>query len=103
MIKDELALWQKLYTYYVDNYSWHQLHIVRFENLKTNLEVELRHIMDFLGLKFDKYVVDCLMKKQTGSFKRPKPSIDLKKFFTASQRESIETSKTLVYTMLGII
>ena len=92
-----------MYTYFVDDYPMNQIHIVRFENLKTNLEVELRHIMDFLGLKFDKNVADCLMKKQTGSFKRPKPKIDLKKFFTTSQRESIEKSKTRVYTKLGII
>ena len=92
-----------MYTYFVDDYPLHQIHIVRFENLKTNLEVEIQRIMDFLGLKFDKNVADCLMKKQTGSFKRPKPNIDLKKFFTTTQRESIEKSKRLVYTKLGII
>ena len=35
-------------------HSPEQLHIVRYENLKENLGSEMKLMMDFLGLKFDK-------------------------------------------------
>ena len=101
-VKNELKNWQELYTYFPDNYPLHQIHILRFEYLKSNLEVELRHLKDFLGLKFDKHVVECIIKKQDGSFKRPKPDVDLKQFYTIAQRKSIEESRNLVYKRLGI-
>ena len=101
-VKNELKNWQELYTYYPDNYPLHQIHILRFENLKTNLEVEFKHLKEFLGLKFDKHVVECIIKKQDGSFKRPKSDVDLKQFYTIAQRKSIEESRNLVYNKLGI-
>ena len=47
-------------------------------------------------------MVQCIIKKQDGSFKRPKPDVDLKQFYTIAQRKSIETSRNLVYNKLGI-
>ena len=101
--KDELTKWEELYAYYVDNYEWNQIHVLRYENLKTNLKIELWDIMNFLGLKFDENVAACLMNQQTGSFKRHKKKIDLMQFFTTTQKIEIEKSKTLVYKKLGII
>ena len=101
-VDETLKNWEELYTYYIDNYSLHQVHVLRFENLKTNLEVELKNLMEFLDLEFDRYVVECMMKKQNGHFKRPKPDIDLKKFYTKTQRQNIESSRDFVYKKLGI-
>ena len=39
---------------YTNLYSPEQLHIVRYENLKENIGLEMKLMMDFLGLKFDK-------------------------------------------------
>ena len=39
---------------YTNLHSPEQLHIVRYENLKENLGSEMKLMMDFLGLKFDK-------------------------------------------------
>ena len=39
---------------YTNLHSPEQLHIVRYENLKKNLGSEMKLMMDFLGLKFDK-------------------------------------------------
>ena len=39
---------------YTNLHSPEQLHIVRYENLKENLGSEMKLIMNFLGLKFDK-------------------------------------------------
>ena len=102
-VKKQLKLWQDLYIYYIDHYPLDKLHILRYEKLKKNFGLELRHIMDFLGLKFDESVETCVTKKQTGSFKRPPPTIDFKKFFTRDQKQAIEKSRNLVYAKLGFV
>ena len=102
-VKSHIKDWQNGYEHYIDNYASHQIHILRFENLKSDLVVELQHLMDFLDLKFDKFLAKCIMEKQKGSFKRPKSSIDYKKFYTSNLRGMIEKTKTQVYTKLGIL
>ena len=80
-----------------------QLHIVRYENLKSNLGLEMEKLMNFLNLKFDKNVEDCVLEKQAGSFKRPSSNIDYKTFLTKSQSEDVEKTRNLVYKKLGFI
>ena len=53
-----------------------QLHILRHEKLKLNLGLEMKKVLNFLGLDFDKNVEFCVMQKKKGSFKRPKSSIN---------------------------
>ena len=98
----QLILWYNLYTYYVDEYQFDQLHILRYENLKLNLGLEMKNVLNFLGLDFDKNVEDCAMQNQKGSFKRPKSSINFKQFFTKCQNETIEQLKKIVYSKLGL-
>ena len=101
-IAKELMLWQNFYTYYVDEYRLDQLHILRYEKLKLNLGLEMKKVLNFLGLDFDKNVEFCVMQKQKGSFKRPKSSINYKQFFTKAQNNTIEASKKIVYSRLGL-
>merc|ERR1711971_211084 len=50
-VKNALNSWQEFYTFYYDNYqSENQLHIVRYENLKENLGLEMEKLMNFLNL-----------------------------------------------------
>ena len=102
-VKSHIKDWQNGYEYYIDNYASHQIHVLRFENLKSNLELELTKLVDFLGLKIEKHVIACVLENQAGQFKRPKLNIQFKKFFTKSQRENIEKAKKLVYVKLGIL
>ena len=80
-----------------------QLHIVRYENLKENLGLEMEKLMIFFNLEFDQSVESCVVEKQTGSFKRPSSNIDYKKFLTKSQSEDVEKTRNLVYKKLGFI
>ena len=82
-----------------------QLHIVRYENLKENLGLEMEKLMSFLNLEFDnlKSVESCVVEKQEGSFKRPSSNIDYKKFLTESQSEDVEKTRNIVYKKLGFI
>ena len=80
-----------------------QLHIVRYENLKENLGLEMEKLMSFLNLEFDKNLESCVVEKQTGSFKRPSSNIDYKKFLTKSQSEDVEKTRNIVYKKLGFI
>ena len=75
-VAEQLKLWQNFYTYYVDEYRLDQLHILRYEKLKLNLGLEMKKVLNFLGLDFDKNVEFCVMQKKKGSFKRPKSSIN---------------------------
>ena len=102
-VKIHIKDWQNGYEYYIDNYASHQIHILRFENLKSDLVAELQRLMDFLDLKFDKFLAECIVEKQKGSFKRPKSDIDYKKFYTHQLTEMIEKTKTQVYTKLSIL
>ena len=80
-----------------------QLHIVRYENLKENLGLEMEKLMSFLNLEFDKSVESCVVEKQEGSFKRPSSKIDYNKFLTKSQSEDVEKTRNIVYKKLGFI
>jgi len=103
-VKNALNNWQEFYTSYYDNYqSENQLHIVRYENLKENLGLEMEKLMNFLNLEFDKSVESCVVEKQEGSFKRPSSNIDYKKFLTKSQSEDVEKTRNIVYKKLGFI
>ena len=101
-VAEQLKLWQNFYTYYVDEYRLDQLHILRYEKLKLNLVLEMNKVLNFLGLDFDKNVELCVMQKQKVSFKRPKSSINYKQFFTKAQNDTIEASKKIVYSRLGL-
>ena len=101
-VTKQLKLWQNFYTYYVDEYRFDQLQILRYEKLKLNLGLEMKKVLNFLGLDFDKNVEFCVMEKQKGSFKRPKSSINYKQFFTKAQNDTIEASKKIVYSRLGL-
>ena len=101
-VAKELMLWKNFYTYYVDEYRLDQLHILRYEKLKLNLGLEMKKVLNFLGLDFDKNVELCVMQKQKGSFKRPKSRINYKQFFTKAQNDTIEASKKIVYSRLGL-
>ena len=96
-------MWQEMYFFYINTYPSKNIHILRFENLKRNLEEELQHLLDFLGVRFDENLTKCIEEKQKGSFKRPKPDIDFQKYYTNSQRRSIEKTKTNVYHKLGFL
>jgi len=103
-VKNALNSWQEFYTFYYDNYqSENQLHIVRYENLKSNLGLEMEKLMNFFNLEFDKNLESCVVEKQTGSFKRPSSNIDYKKFLTKSQSEDVEKTRNIVYKKLGFI
>ena len=62
----------------------------------------MKKVLNFLGLDFDKNVELCVMQKQKVSFKRPKSSINYKQFFTKTQNDTIEASKNIVYSRLGL-
>ena len=98
-----LATWQNFNIFYHDNYQPDQLHIVRYENLKKNLGWEMKRLINFLNLTIENSVESCVMKKQTGSFKRPKSNIDFRQFLTKSQAEDIEKTRNFVYKKLGFI
>ena len=96
-------MWQEMYFFYINTYPSKNIHILRFENLKRNLEEELQHLMNFLGVEFNKSLTICVREKQKGSFKRPKPDIDFKKYYTNSQWRIIKKTRTHVYQKLGFL
>ena len=81
-----------------------QVHVLRYENLKTQLVPELQNLMDFLNLEYDEKLTACIKEKATwGSFKRPKAGINYKKFYTIPLRKLIEKAKKQVYAKAGLV
>ena len=102
-VKKQSKIWEDFYMYYVDNYQLDQLHVLRYEKLKDNLGLEMKHVIEFLGLEFEKSVESCVKQKQVGSFKRPKSNVYFKKFFSATQKSNIEMIRRKVYAKLDIL
>ena len=80
-----------------------QVHVLRYENLKTQLVPELQNLMDFLDLEYDEELTACIKEKATwGSFKRSKAGINYKMFYTRPLRKLIEKAKKQVYAKAGL-
>ena len=102
-ISTQLRNWEDFYTYYIENYKRNQLYILRYEKLKEDASLEMKKVVEFLGLKFDKSVEACVNNTRVQLFKRPKSKKNLKTFFSAGQKENVERIKDKVYVMLNIM
>ena len=58
--------------------------------------------MKFLDLKIDNDVLECVIKNNSGSFKRKKPNFNLKKFYTQNQKKDIKQAIKQIYGKLGM-
>ena len=72
---------------YTNLHSPEQLHIVRYKTLKENLGSEMKLIMDFLGLKFDKgsLISEGFCYKVRSRQRDPKPIIQHWRFGKSGQ------------------
>ena len=55
-VETQSEWWKGFYKFFMENYQPSQLHIVQYENLKTNLTGELQAMMDFLPPNLHKFV-----------------------------------------------
>ena len=100
-VESMIQKWQEFHMYFFDHYKPKQIHLLRYENLKTDLIPELRKLMNFLGVQMENE--DCVFKSQEGSAKRNKPdNIDLKQFFSKDQKKLYQTVMYKVYEELGL-
>ena len=70
-VESMIQKWEEFHMYFFDHYNPKQIHLLRYENLKTDLILELRKLMNFLGVQMEND--DCVFKSQEGSAKRNKP------------------------------
>merc|ERR1719362_1825564 len=70
-VESMIQKWEEFHMYFFDHYKPKQIHLLRYENLKTDLIPELRKLMNFLGVQMENE--DCVFKSQEGSAKRNKP------------------------------
>jgi hypothetical protein len=100
-IESMIQKWEEFHMYFFDHYKPKQIHLLRYENLKTDLIPELRKLMNFLGVGMENE--NCVFKSQEGSAKRNKPdNIDLKQFFSKDQKKMYQTVMYKVYEELGL-
>lgn len=91
--------WFQFYKFYIETYEPSQIHVIKFENLKSNLVQEMKKLVAFLKLPWS--IQDqCLLNKQQGSNQRTKANIDLKQFFTPQQKELIMKLRNETYTAI---
>ena len=100
-VETQAEWWKGFYKFFMENYQPSQLHIVQYENLKTNLTGELQAMLDFL--KFGQLQnSDCILAKKQGKNKRPKPKVDLRQFFSPAQTNLVNILKDYTYDKLSI-
>lgn len=72
------------------------LHVVQFDDLMANKKSELAKVLQFIGITdFEEDVMDCVVAKYEGLFKRRKYKLDFEPF-SQEVKEQIENAKDLV-------
>ena len=69
------------------------LHIIRYENLKTNLRQEVEKMVRFLGVNASDEILDCVVENSEGNFHR-KPSVLGVNPYTFINQETIDLLDT---------
>jgi hypothetical protein len=92
--------WQKFYLGWGLEFKG-PLFLVRYEDLKENLEETLRALLIFIGQPIDEELFECALARNEGSYKR-KPKNDSFDPFTPEMRQTAQSSIDLVYKELGI-
>ena len=64
--------------------------------------MELKRLRTFLDLKIDNNVLECVIKNNSGSFKRTKPNFNLKMFYTQNQKKDIKQAIKQINGKLGM-
>ena len=99
-VENQSKAWALFYDFYLENYNRRQLHILKYESLKNDLIFELRHLMNFLDIRMNQKVEDCVILKKDGTNKRKKVGLDLKQYFTPKQQEYIDIIKFETFSKL---
>ena len=72
--------------------------IIFYNDLKVNVERNLRNILNFVNFPINEKLLECALRKKEGSYKRLKrPSFDP---FTAEMKKMLDEKRVLVYDQL---
>jgi hypothetical protein len=99
-VASNLRIWEKLYLRW-QKYFKGPLFVVRYEDLKDNLEKTLRDVLTFIGHPIDEELLKCTLVQNEGSFKRKARA---KQFdpFTPEMKQAAQSKIDLVYAKLKI-
>ena len=92
-VENQSKAWAEFYAFYLEHYKPNQVHILHYDTLKTDLKASLSTLMKFLDFRMPKDVENCVLNKKSGSNRRAKSNLDLRKFFTANQKIIIDGYK----------
>ena len=66
------------------------LHVVHYEKIVSDVEVEIRKILNYLGIKMETERMKCLLKHKNGDFKRNRKAVTETIPFSESTRVTID-------------
>ena len=92
--------WKKIHHRILDNY-FKPIHLVQFEEMKTNLIEELTKILEFLKMEMNSEIKECILRDPDGIYKRPQRSkeesdIILSRFNESHFKQSSEAYENMV-------
>ena len=93
--------WKDFYKFFAENYKAEQLHVIKYEDLKSDLIKTLKNVVSFLGLP-SLTNKNCVFTKRQGTNHRPKSKIDLKQFYSPVQTNLVSIIRNSTYDKLGV-
>jgi hypothetical protein len=95
-----LQKWKKFYLGWRFRFKG-PLFVLRYEDLKENLEETLRALLTFIGQPIDEKLFKCALSQNQGSYKR-QPKNDTFDPFTPKMKLISQNNMDFVYEKLGI-
>ena len=97
-----LPFWKKIHHRILDNKFQKPIHLVQFEDMKTNLIGELTKILEFLKMEMNSEIEECILQDPNGIYKRPQRSkeeldIILSKFTESHLKQASEAYEYMIH------
>jgi hypothetical protein len=85
-IEVKLRYWADFYKMWIEDRRHEDIHIVFYEDIKTDLVKSVLEILRFIGVNPNHERLNCLQKIQNRKFKRKKNKDENQNHFSASQK-----------------
>lgn len=91
--------WKNMNQFWLHKYNG-PLHVVKYQNLKTDVKAEMQKICKFLDIEISEYDLDCVFSDSVGNFKRDKSPVDLMTLYTPEMQDKINRYREEIYALL---
>lgn len=94
-----LAKWEKLYTFWFEDYDKPILLVV-YEEMVVDVEQHLEKMAAFLNINYTDKDINCTLENQRGQFLRKPGGVTIASVYDENMRESVKEATLRVLSML---